>query len=194
MNKQEFLQRLRDDLSGLPSSELEERLSFYAEMIDDRVEDGISEEEAVADIGSLKEISSQILSDIPLSRIAKETIKPKRRLKAWEILLLALGSPIWLSLAVAAFAVILSVYAVLWSLIISVWAVFAALAASAVGVTIAGIGLALNVNTLIGLAMTGAGLFCGGLSVFMFFASAMATKGIIILTKKVALYIKRLFI
>ena len=47
MNKLEFIAELRDRLSGLPQGEVEERLSFYSEMIDDRMEDGVSEKEAV---------------------------------------------------------------------------------------------------------------------------------------------------
>ena len=39
MNKQEFLMRLREGLSGLPQNEIEERLTFYSEMIDDRIEE-----------------------------------------------------------------------------------------------------------------------------------------------------------
>ena len=45
MNKQEFLAELRRGLSGLPRDDIEERLSFYGEMLDDRIEEGLSEEE-----------------------------------------------------------------------------------------------------------------------------------------------------
>ena len=45
MNKQEFLTRLRLGLAGLPQEEIAERVSFYHEMIDDRVEDGLTEED-----------------------------------------------------------------------------------------------------------------------------------------------------
>ena len=61
MNKQDFLKELSRALSGLPREDLEERLAFYSEMIDDRMEDGLSEEEAVADIGSIDEAASQII-------------------------------------------------------------------------------------------------------------------------------------
>ncbi len=194
MLKQEFLDKLRADLVGLPKQELEERLAFYSEMIDDRIEDGLSEEDAVAGVGSVDEISAQIISDIPFAKIAKERIKPKRRMKAWEIVLLILGSPIWLSLAVAAFVVILSLYVVLWSLIVSVWAIFAALAASALGVAFAGIVFAIFDNALVGVAMIGAAIVCAGLAIFMFFGCHGATTGIILLTKKLALGVKKCFV
>ena len=97
MNKQEFLEQLRKGLSGLPQNDIEEGLTFYSEMIDDRMDEGLSEEEAVSAIGSVDEIVKQVVADIPLAKIAKESIKPKRRLSAGEIVLLALGSPIWFS-------------------------------------------------------------------------------------------------
>ena len=37
MNKQEFLTQLRQGLSGLPQDDIEKRLTFYSEMIDDRI-------------------------------------------------------------------------------------------------------------------------------------------------------------
>ncbi|MBQ2388268.1 MAG: DUF1700 domain-containing protein [Clostridia bacterium] len=133
MNKQEFFEQLRKGLSGLPKDDIEERLTFYKEMIEDRIEDGLSEEDAVSAVGEVNEIVSQIAADIPLTKIAKERIKIKRRLSAGEIVLLVLGSPIWLSLGIAAFAIILSLYISLWAIIISLWAVFGSLVGCAFG-------------------------------------------------------------
>ena len=48
MRKEEFLSQLESGLYGLPQADIDERLSFYAEMIDDRMEEGLGEEEAVA--------------------------------------------------------------------------------------------------------------------------------------------------
>ena len=194
MSKQEFLDKLRLRLSGLPKQDVEERLSFFSEMIDDRMEEGLSEEEAVSGIGSVDETAEQIAAEIPLAKIVTEKIKPKRGLKAWEVVLLALGSPIWLSLAVAAFAVILSVYAVIWSVIISLWAVFASLIACALGGAAAGAVFICLGYGLTGFAMIGAGLVLAGLSVFLFFGCRAATGGALLLTKKFALGIKKCFV
>lgn len=194
MRKQEFLDALRIKLSGLPKQDVEERLAFYSEMIDDRMEEGRTEEEAVSEIGFVDEIVAQIIADIPFTKIAKQKIKPKRRLKAWEIVLLALGSPIWFSLAVAAFAVILSLYVVLWSVIISLWAIFGSLVGCTFGSIVAGIGFALGGYGLTGIAIIGAGIVCAGLSIFLFFGNRAATKGTFLLTKKIALGIKKCFV
>ncbi len=194
MSKQEFLALLRKGLSGLPQDDIEERLTFYSEMIEDRMEEGLSEEEAVAAVGSVDEIVAQVVADIPLAKIAKERIKPQKRLKVWEIVLLALGSPIWLSLGISAIAVILSLYVSLWSVIISLWAVFVSFAACAIGGVVAGIVFAIGSNGLTGIAMIGAGIVCAGLSIFMFYGCKVTTKGILILTKKIAVRIKNCFI
>ncbi len=194
MNKQEFLAELRKGLSGLPQSDMEERLAFYSEMIDDRMEEGLSQEEAVNEIGSVDAILSQIIADTPLTKLVKEKIKPKKRLKAWEISLLVLGSPLWLSLVVAAFAVILSLYAALWSVLISLWAVFASLVGCAVGGIVAGIVFSCIDTILTGMAMLGAGIVCAGLSVFMFYGCKAATTGTVLLTQKIALGMKHCFV
>lgn len=194
MNKQEFLAELRKGLSGLPKDEVEERLTFYSEIIDDRMEDGIPEEAAVCEIGTVDELVSQIIADIPLGKLVKEKITPKKKLKAWEIVLLVLGSPIWLSLLIAALAVILSLYVVLWSVIIVLWAAFASFVACGLAGIAAGAYFAVGGNALTGIAMIGAGIVCTGLSVFMFFGCKAATKGILNLTKKLAIRIKNCFI
>ena len=194
MLKQEFLAQLRDALCGLPQRDIDERLTFYSEIIDDRMEEGLLEEEAVAAVGSVDEIFTQVVAEIPFSKIVKERIKPKRRLTAWEIVLLSLGSPIWLSLSIAAFAVILSLYISLWAVVISLWAVFAALAGCALGGIVAAIVFACSGNLLTGIAMLGAGMLLAGLSIFMFFGCRAATKGTVLLAKKMALGIKNCFI
>lgn len=190
MNKQEFLCELKKGLSGIPKADLEERLNFYSEMIDDRIEDGYSEEDAVLEIGDIETIISQIIADIPFSKLVKEKVKPKHKLLAWEIIFLVLGSPIWLSVLIAIFAVIISVYVAVWSVVISFWSVFVALLGTAVGGILLGVISISNHNALIGVAVIGLAVFFMGLSVFVFYASKAATKGIIFLTKKVILKLK----
>ena len=193
MNKQEFLARLREGLSGLPREDIEERLTFYSEMIEDRMEEGLSEEEAVFEIGTVEELVSQTVADTPLAKIARERIKPKRQLKAWEIILIALGSPIWLSLLIAAFAVVFSLCVALWAVIICLWAAFASVLAYAFGAIIGGTVLVCNGNAPTGIALIAGGLVCAGLSIFVFYGCKAATKGILMLTKKMGIWIKNCF-
>ncbi len=194
MNKSEFLARLQSGLSGLPKDDVNERLEFYGEMLDDLMEEGVSEEEAVLRIGSVDEIISQIIADIPLSKLVKEKMTKNRKLKTLEILLLVLGSPIWVSLIIAAFAVIISVYISLWAVIISLWAVFVSLLGAGLGGIAGGTVFAFSNNVLTGIAIIGAGFVCVGLSVFAFFGCKAVTKGFLLLTKKTVYGIKNCFI
>ena len=73
MNKEEFLNALRSALAGLPQEDIEERLAFYSESIDDRVEDGLTEEEAVEAIGTVAEVRDQIMAE--RERIAEDRKK-----------------------------------------------------------------------------------------------------------------------
>lgn len=193
MTKREFLDELRAKLSGLGSEDAEERISFYSEMIDDRIEEGLSEEEAVADVGDIDGIVSQILSDVPLASLVKEKIKPRRKLEAWEIALIILGAPIWVSVLVSAVSVVISLYAAIWSVVVSLWAVFGSLCAVSASGLLTGVGMVFDGDLLTGIALIGAGLVCGGLSILTFFGSDGATKGVVALTKKCVLLIKKAF-
>ena len=194
MNKQEFLNALQAGLSGLPQEDIEERLAFYSEMIDDRMEEGMTEEEAVALAGPIEEIVVQTVDEIPLPKIVKERIRPKRRKSAGEIILLILGFPLWFPLLIAFAAVMFSLYIVIWSLLISLWAVEVSLWAGALGGVAAFVICLVRGDTLTGFAFLAAGLVCAGLSVFLFLGCVEASKGVIRLTKTIARWIKTLFI
>lgn len=195
MTKQEFLTQLRRGLNGLPQEDIEERIIFYSEMIDDRIEDGLTEDEAVSEIGPVSAVVSQILSDTPITRLVKERVKPSRTLSALEIILLVLGFPLWFSLLLAVIAVIFAVYVVLWSVIFSLWAVAVAMVASSLGTILASVVLLVFFGSkLSSLALLGAGIFCAGISIFTFIASVAVSKGMVLLTKKIALGIKFLFV
>jgi uncharacterized membrane protein len=158
------------------------------------MEEGLAEDEAVAEVGSVADIAAQIIAEIPLAKITIDKIKPKKRLGAGTIVLLVLGSPIWLSLLIAAFAVVLSLYAALWAVIVSVWAVFASLAASFVGGVAAGCLFIVNGSVASGLAVLAACFVCAGLAIFTFYGCKAVTLGAVRLTRKAAVWIKKCFI
>ena len=191
MTKKEFLDRLREKLAGLPREDTEERLLFYGEMIDDRMEEGIGEEEAVAGIGPVDWIASQIISDIPFSRLIGDKSVPARRLKVWEIVLLALGSPVWIPLAAAAIVLIAALLIVLISLSVCLWAVFAASAGSTLMGCVWGAVLITQGGVWAGIASIGAGTACAGLSLMLFRLSSSLTKAVLLLIKKLLLFAVR---
>lgn len=194
MSKQEFLTELREALYGLPQNDIEERVMFYSEIIEDRVEEGLSEEKAVLAVGSVNEIAAQVIAETPLTKMVLEKIKFKRHLSAAEITLLAICSPILLCLAVAALAVIITVYAVLWSVIISLWAVFAAFAACTLGGVLGCIAFLTTGSYVAGIVAIAAGLVFAGLSIFMIYGCKAATLSTVLLTKKIAIWSKNRFV
>ena len=184
MNRETFLAELRRRLAGLPEEELEERLAFYWEAIDDRMEDGLTEEEAVAGIGSVETVVEQILSEIPMARLISSSIRPRRKRKGWEKALLILGSPVWLPLLIAGVAVVLSLYVVVWSLVICLWAVDLSLAAAAVG-CLASVIPNLREGNMAGVGFAvGAALLCAGLTIAFWFICLWVSRGVIRVTKK----------
>lgn len=191
MDKQAFLAELEARLSGLPQEDIAERLTFYSEMIDDRMEEGLSEEEAVAGIGTVEEIVSQIVAETPFARIVKEKVKPKRTLQAWEIVLLALGSPLWIAIAATAAVGILTVYGVAWVLIACLWVAEAAFAVCALAGVVSAV---VNGSMVVRMTLLGAAAFFAGLTILWFFPCKRASQVILRFTKKMALVIKSVFI
>lgn len=192
MGKQEFLTQLRKGLHGLPQEEIAEHLTFYSEMIDDRMEEGLSEAEAVSAMGSVEQIATQILSD--KTDPVEEARKPKRQRKTWVTVLLILGSPIWLSLGIAAVSVIFSLFISLWSVIVSLWASFGAVVGSAIGGIVGGSILACQGFGLSGTAMIAAGLVCAGLSILLFLGCKFTTATIASASKRMFMWSKKRFI
>ena len=194
MNKQEFLLALRGALSALPEADIRASLDYYAEIIDDRMEEGIPETEAVASLGSVVAAAEQILLDMPLPKLVKARIKPKRKLRAWEIVLIAVGSPVWFPILLALAAVVLAVYIVLWAVAVSLYAADIGVGAGSVaGVAGAALMFVMG-HPASALALLSAGFVCGGLMIFGFFGCNAAAKGIWRLGKLMWRGIKSCFI
>lgn len=197
MTKNEFTAQIYSRLKGMPEEDLARSLDYYSEMIDDRIEDGLTEDEAVEALGSVDSIVSQIEAEHSMpeavSEIKEEPVRQRRKLCAWQIVLLILGAPLWLPLVLAAAIIALAVYIVLWSVIIVLYSADLSLAAGAVSGIVCAAVLLFSGEFFQAAFMLGAGLVCGGLAVLFFFVCNLAAKGIIILTKKTAYGIKSVF-
>ena len=185
MNKTEFLDALRHALGKLPSYEVEQSIAFYAEMIDDRIEDGMSEQEAVAALGSVHAIAAQIVAETP--PIPKAIAKANTGSRTLNIVLLAILSPIWVTLALAFACMVLAIYLAIWSVVAML------LLCAPIGV----FGLAWCAATgfpLSGIWVFGCGLAGAGLGLFSWFGVLAASKGLVNLTHSFARWVKGLFI
>ena len=194
MTKQEFILALREKLNKFPTQEVEERISFYSEIIDDNIEDGLTEEEAVSKIGTVEKIVEQIASEIPLAKIVKNNAKPNRKLKAWEITLLIVGSPIWFSLLVGLFAGVFSVYATLWAGVAVFWGVAVGFIIGGPLAVIVGVIFIFVKSIASGLELIGAGLVLLGVGIIILFIAKLLTKLLIKLTKLIILALKKTFV
>lgn len=198
MTKHEFLEELKELLleRGLSAGEAEKSIEFYAEMIDDRIEDGMSEKEATAALGSINEIADKILYDTPLAILVKSKMKQKKETQKNSTLLIilaVLGSPIWLSLFIALLAVFISFYVVVGSLILSVFTVVFAVGLSGILLLPAAV-LIISENHIAVMGLVGAGLILVGLSVLLFFPAKYAASGLIRLSAMIIKGVKSLFI
>ena len=185
MTKQTFLDALKNKLTPLPEKDIEQYIEYYSEIIDDMTEDGSSEEEAVASIGSVDDIAEQILDETSHTDSSAENSENKRNYKVWEIILIALGFPIWFSLLAAAFAVAVSLLAAVFSVIISLYAVVLALGVAAVLCIPAAITLFIQSNFPGGLLLLGSGLICAGIAILLFIGTNKLTKFSINLLKNI---------
>ena len=194
MTKIEFIEALKKGLQGLSQADIDRSVEFYSEMIDDRMEDGLSEEDAVKAVGTVDDAVNNILKEIPLPKIVKEKVRPKRVLSAWEVVLIILGFPLWLPLLAAFFSVILAVVVALWSVIVSLYAVDLSLLLAGVGCIVGSVITFIFGGMPLGLVILAAGLILGGLAVLFFLLFNCITKGFLWLHKQFFLGIKRLMI
>lgn len=192
MNKLEFVLTLQEQLKCLPPEDLRRSLEYYNEMIDDRMEDGLTEEEAVEAIGSVDEIVRQIIDNTSMAKIVGEKLRPKKKLTAWHIALIIAGAPIWVSILLSVAAVVFSVYVSIWSVLISLYAAWLALALTAVASVPGALLFFVIGSPLSALLLLGGGLICGGISIFLFVGCKYFTKGIIWLSKQFWLWLKAL--
>lgn len=177
MDKHDFLHALEERLAGLAESDRQASLDFYAEMLDDLTESGMTEQEAVASLGSPEAIAEEILLEMPLPKLVKAKMK-KRRLSGLEITLLAVGFPIWLPIGIALLAVVFAIYISLWAVVVSLYAADLAFAVSASAGIMAAISLFVSGKPTAALLFLGAGLVLAGLSVLWLLLCNLTAKGV----------------
>lgn len=191
MNKEQFLIAVRQRLAGLPQSDIDRFVDYYAEMIDDQIEDGLGEEEAVAAMGTPEYVASQILMDTPLPKLVKAKAKTSGGLKRWQIVLIALGIPVWLPLLLGIAIIVFSLFVAIWAIVFSLFITVFALGISAV----ACIGTAFVSGFTPNAALTGAaGLILIGITILLFLALVQVAKGFVWLCKWIVKSVKRMFI
>lgn len=191
MNKKEFIEELRVRLSGLPKEDLENRLSFYEESINDRMDEGKSEEEAIKDLGTVEEIVNQVAEETSLVKLVKEKVTPKRKVKGWEIALIICGFPLWFPLVLTGLILLFVGYLLTWVFTIVAYVIEGSFAVvSATGLIAF---LAYTFGGEFNLLPLGASIACLGAAILFAFVCYYITKGNIKLSKNIFIWIKRRF-
>ena len=193
MTKLKFLLSLQERLSDLPQGDVEERLNFYSEMIEDRMEEGLPEEDAVAAVGSIEEIASQIRNDLSLDKHEMPSPRSGATHKVWRTVLLVLGAPVWLSLLIALIAVVVSLYISLWAVVISMWCGVLGAVFETLLVILLSANLILADDISAGIMMLGLGMAGAGMVILLTIVCKAATKGMVLLTKWIAASIRKGF-
>lgn len=138
MNKEEFLTTLRSELEKKSVSNIDNMIEYYDEMICDRIEDGMSEEDAINSMDSISTIVNEAVLDKTIPTLMKEKVsKSHKEAKenghsALWIVLAIVGFPIWLPLLIIFATVILVLFILLWVLVLTCFIVLIAFGLSAI--------------------------------------------------------------
>lgn len=109
MNRVDFIKALAAELSEkVRPSEIHQLINYYDEMIEDLMEEGYTEEEAVARLGSPKELIQAV------TETEEVVVEIPRRFHPFLLLILVLGFPLWGSLLLSAALLILSFLIIIW--------------------------------------------------------------------------------
>ncbi len=167
MTKTEYLAKLKRALRTVKRDERNKSLAYFSEVIDDRMEDGITEETAVSELESIEDAAERIIAEAQ----AQGQLKPKRGV--WEIILIVLGFPLWFPLLLSVAIVAFVMYGLVWVLIGALFAVCLSLAIGGMASVFA---LFFSASYPVAFACLGIGLVCVGLGIALFVPSLFSAK------------------
>ncbi len=193
MYKNTFLRHLRRSLQGLSSADINDSVAYYSEMIDDKIEAGMSEADAVLAMGEPEDIAKEILLGLPLSKIIKSRCKPRRRLKGWEIAMIAVGSPIWITLIAVMLAVLICIFATVWSVVAVAWSVDISLFVTGIASIIPMIESFISAP-IIAMLYFGLALTMLAISVILFFGCIKLTRLFVKFSMQIVKFLKKIII
>ena len=224
MNREEYLSQVWKRIGSLPPEDIRRSLDYYRELIDDRMEEGMTEAEAVAAMPSVEEAAAQILADMPVPpetesggagtpgrRSCKDEAcgtpnndavgvglddicfgrrqelagaqRARHNPGFWTILLLVLGSPLWLPLVITVGVLVLVAYILVWVAVVVVFAVLLSFGASGVAWIIYGVVQLFTGGLVRALFYVGGAILCAGMLLLLLPVCKWAVKGAVWLAK-----------
>lgn len=194
MQKREFLSALDKSLAQLTEQERKKQLDYYDELLDDMIEDGMEETAAVEKLGDPSAIAQTIYQELPLPVLVKSRVRPGGGWTALSIILLVLGSPIWVPLALSLATVVLTVYLVIWTIIVTLFVVVLSIAVAGLALLIGSIGCIGTLSAPLILMAFAGGVILMAISLAACIGALYAAKGLVAVTVKFAKWVKSLFI
>ena len=124
MNKTQFCALLGNKLKPyLSPKEMYKTLNFFEEMIDDRIDEGLSEKEAVSQLGDINIIVDQILDE---HNIGKKQTKlvwrfiPRKIPTELGFIITVLLFPVWITI----FSLVTSLFIIVFIIVLSIIVIF----------------------------------------------------------------------
>lgn len=128
MNKTQFCALLENKLKPyLSPKEMYKTLNFFEEMIDDRIDEGLSEEEAVSQLGDIDIIVDQILDE---HNIGKKQTKlvwrfvPRKIPKELGFIITVLLLPVWITIFALGASLFIVILSIIFSIVLTIIAIF----------------------------------------------------------------------
>lgn len=202
MSKKEFTDELRIRLVEAGVSPVQDLIDFYDEAINDRIESGMSEEDAVLSVESIDTIVENAKLDMPISTLVKTKIIDSHK-KSKEsgngvvwIILAILGFPVWGPLAIAFIAVVFSIFLTFACIIFAIFVTELGIGIGGIGALVGVVfGIYKGVIPFVSvLAGIGSGLILIGLSVLLFKPVSLLAKGLVGAMKVFFKGVKKIFV
>ena len=128
MNKTQFCSLLGNKLKPyLSPKEIYKTLNFFEEMIDDRIDEGLSEEEAVSQLGDIDIIVDQILDE---HNIGKKQTKlvwrfvPRKIPTELGFIITVLLLPVWITIFALGASLFIVILSIIFSIVLTIIAIF----------------------------------------------------------------------
>ncbi len=201
MSKEEFIKELKDRLTENNIPGADQMIEFYEEAIADRIEDGMSEEEAVAAMEDADSIVKAAKLDKPITSLMADRVKERHEDAknnghgAAFVVLTILGFPVWFPLLVAFLSIIFALYISMWAVVVSIYAVEISFAATSIGALVTSFTyFAGSIPGVTAIALIGVALLLAGLTLILWKPIIALSKWMVKLIKAVFRGIKSMFV
>ncbi len=116
MTKKEFFKLIKDNLKAFNKQEVENIIEYYDELINDKMESGLSEASAINSLGSVSDITNSVKTELVLERSSQ---KKESSLKNFLIILGIGSAPVLLPIMFAFIVIYFALLIVLLSLLLA---------------------------------------------------------------------------